>query len=80
VLIAITGSGNSPNIVRAVEVASEMGMRTIGFLGKGGGKVGAMVDLAITVPSDDYGPIEDAHMMLDHLIIAFLRERLGKTD
>jgi D-sedoheptulose 7-phosphate isomerase len=74
VVVAISGSGNSPNVVRAVEVARERGMKTIGFLGMGGGKLGKMVDIPIIVPSTDYGPIEDVHMMLDHLLIAYFRE------
>lgn len=78
VLVAISGSGNSPNVVRAVERAKEMGLSTIGFLGMSGGALGALVDVAVIVPSDDYGPIEDAHMMLDHLAIAYLRHAIGR--
>jgi D-sedoheptulose 7-phosphate isomerase len=77
VLIAISGSGNSPNIVRAVEVARHLGLRTIGFLGMGGGKVGTMTDVTVIVPSDDYGPIEDLHMVFDHLLTAYLRRWVG---
>jgi len=77
VLIAITGSGNSPNVVRAVETAQRLGLRTIGFLGMSGGKVRAMVDVAVVVPSDDYGPIEDLHMVFDHLMTAYLRRWAG---
>lgn len=68
VLVVITGSGRSMNIVEAVRTAREMGVRTVGFLGMGGGVIGSMVDVAIVVPSDDYGPIEDVHMVLDHLV------------
>jgi len=77
VLIAISGSGNSPNIVRAVEVAQRLGIRTIGFLGMNGGKVATMTDVTVVVPSDDYGPIEDVHMAFDHLITAYLRRGVG---
>ncbi len=73
VLIVITGSGNSPNIVRAAEVARGKGLTTIGFLGMGGGKVLPLVDVAVVVPSRDYGPIEDVHMVFDHLITAYLK-------
>ncbi len=72
-LIVISGSGNSPNILRALERASEMGLATVGLLGKGGGKAAGLVDLAIIVPSDDYGPIEDAHMMIDHLVMTYFQ-------
>ena len=76
VLVVITGSGNSPNVLRAAAAASRIGMTTVGFLGKGGGRVRDMLDLEVTVPSDDYGPIEDAHMCFDHLISAWLIGRL----
>ena len=74
-LVVISGSGNSRNAVRAAEVAKEMALNTVGFLGRGGGKLGAMVDVPVVVPSDDYGPIEDIHMMFDHLIISYFRKR-----
>jgi D-sedoheptulose 7-phosphate isomerase len=73
VLIVISGSGNSPNVVRAAEVARRMKLVVVGFLGMGGGKLRSMVDVPVVVPSDDYGPIEDVHMMLDHLCTAYLR-------
>lgn len=76
VLVVITGSGNSPNVLRAAAAASRIGMTTVGFLGKGGGRVRDMLDVEVTVPSDDYGPIEDAHMCFDHLITAWLVGRL----
>jgi D-sedoheptulose 7-phosphate isomerase len=78
-LIAISGSGNSENVVRGVELAKRMGLLTVGFLGMKGGKLKSMVDIAIVVPSDDYGPIEDVHMMLDHLVTAYLRQWVGES-
>ncbi len=72
VLLVITGSGNSPNIVQALEAAKELGMRTAGLLGMGGGVAAGQVDVAVTVASDDYGDIEDAHMAIDHLLFAWL--------
>ena len=74
-LLVITGSGNSPNILRALDVAREMGLVTIGFLGRGGGKALSMLDIAVVVPSANYGPIEDVHMVFDHLLISWLRAR-----
>ena len=74
-LVVISGSGNSRNAMRAAEVAKELALTTVGFLGRGGGKLGAMVDVPVVVPSDDYGPIEDIHMMFDHLIISYFRKR-----
>jgi D-sedoheptulose 7-phosphate isomerase len=73
--VVFSGSGNSPNVVRAVEAARELDLATVAFLGRGGGKLAAMVDVPVVVPSDDYGPIEDIHMMFDHLIIRYFRAR-----
>ncbi len=73
VLIAISGSGKSPNVVEAVKVAREIGIMTVGFLGMGGGQLRELVDAAIVVPSNDYGLIEDIHLMLDHLMTAYFR-------
>lgn len=73
VLIVFSGSGNSANIVRAVEVAQHMYITTIAFLGMGGGQVAKMADVSVIVPSNEYGPIEDVHMLFDHLITAYLQ-------
>lgn len=78
VLIVFSGSGNSANIVRVAEVAREMQIVTIALLGMEGGQVAEMVDVSVVVPSEDYGPIEDVHMVLDHLITAYLRDWLAK--
>jgi hypothetical protein len=51
-------------------------MRVVGLLGRGGGKVRDMVHTAVVVSSDDYGPIEDLHMIFDHLATAYLRAEL----
>jgi len=67
-LVVITGSGNSANIVEAVRFANSLGIETVAFLGKGGGKVKDLVDEHILIPSNEYGPIEDFHMILVHLI------------
>jgi D-sedoheptulose 7-phosphate isomerase len=66
-VLAISGSGNSPNILRAVEVARERGATTIGLSGFDGGQLAAVVDLALVVPSDNMQRIEDIHMILGHL-------------
>lgn len=68
----ITGSGNSKNIIRAVEAAKEMQAATIGLLGFNGGKVKDMLSKYILVPSNHYGRIEDAHLMLCHLISGYI--------
>lgn len=73
VVIALTGSGNSPNVVKAVEYAKSCGAKTIGILGfKTGGKLGKMVDYSIIIDSNHYGPIEDIQLTLNHMIAAWI--------
>jgi len=79
VLIAITGSGNSQNILNAVDTASKSGAVTIGFLGFDGGKLKDKVNHYIHVPSSHYGRIEDVHLVLEHLICSYLTE-MKKND
>ncbi|MDO8659010.1 MAG: SIS domain-containing protein [Candidatus Parcubacteria bacterium] len=73
VVIALSGSGNSPNVVKAVEYAKSCGAKTIGILGfKTGGKLGNIVDYSIIVNSNHYGPIEDIQLILNHMIAAWI--------
>lgn len=67
VVLAISGSGNSPNVLKAVGVAREQGATTIGLSGFEGGKLAAMVDHSIVVRCDNMQRIEDVHMVLGHL-------------
>lgn len=78
-LIAISASGNSPNIIAAVQAAKDLGVTVIGLAGFGGGKLSKMADVSFVVPSDEYGPVEDAHMILDHIITSYLYEKLKET-
>ncbi|HUK82544.1 MAG TPA: SIS domain-containing protein [Verrucomicrobiae bacterium] len=78
-LVAISASGNSPNVIAAVEAAKEIGLQVIGLTGFGGGKLAKMADVSFVVPSDGYGPVEDVHMILDHIITGFLYEKLKQT-
>lgn len=73
IVIAISGSGNSKNVVKAVEYAKFCGAKTIGLLGfKTGGKLGKIVDCAIIADSSYYGPIEDIHGILNHVIASWI--------
>ena len=73
VVIALSGSGNSPNVVKAIEYAKSCRAITIGILGfKTGGKLGSMVDYSIIVDSNHYGPIEDIQLVLNHMIAAWI--------
>jgi D-sedoheptulose 7-phosphate isomerase len=78
-LIAISASGNSPNIIAAVEAAKHLGVKVIGLAGFGGGKLSKMADVSFVVASDEYGPVEDVHMILDHIITGYLYEKLKET-
>jgi len=68
VLMAISGSGNSPNVVRATECANSLGCRTIGLTGRDGGKLGKTAQLNIQVSEPHMGRIEDAHLIVCHMI------------
>ena len=68
IVIAISGSGNSPNVLRAVEYANSIGCRTIGLTGRDGGKLGPLVQLEIRTSEPHMGRIEDAHMIALHMI------------
>ena len=75
-LIAISASGNSPNVVKAVEYAKTRGATVIGFCGYPGGTLADLADARVVIPSERIGQQEDGHMILDHVISAALRERL----
>jgi D-sedoheptulose 7-phosphate isomerase len=75
-LIVITGSGNSPNVVEAARAARDLGLKTFGLLGFDGGAVKPLLDCAIVVNSENYGHIEDAHMILTHLVTAYFVKAL----
>lgn len=74
VLMAISASGNSPNILRALAMARNIGMVSIAFLGFGGGKAVEMADHAVLIDSDNYGIVEDAHSILMHMFTARMAE------
>ncbi len=81
-LVAISGSGNSPNILAAVEAAHERGAVTLGWSGYGGGKLSTLAQHNVVVHSDNMQMVEDAHMVVGHLIYSALRDRLlaDKSD
>ena len=71
VLVAISTSGNSLNILRGAETARKMGIKVVGLTGRGGGKLAPMSDIVIAVPSDDVPRIQEAHIAIGHLICEF---------
>jgi len=71
-VIGISGSGNSKNVVNAIEYAKECGVRTLGITGYDGGKVKSIVDLSLHVPIKNMQITEDIHMIFDHLMMTVL--------
>jgi D-sedoheptulose 7-phosphate isomerase len=74
VVVSISASGNSPNLLDAIDTAKKMNTITVGISAFGGGKMKEMVDISVHVPTEkgEYGPAEDAHMVLDHLVSNYL--------
>ncbi len=75
IALGISGSGNSANVLRAMETAREKKLGTVGFIGFKGGKLKDLVDLSVIAESDDMGQIEDAHHITQHAICAALLKR-----
>jgi len=74
VLLVISASGSSPNIIKAVEYAKKNGGVVIGLSGFHGGKLREMADININVASDQYEPIEDLHLIITHIIVTWFKK------
>lgn len=74
VVIGISSSGNSPNVLRAMEYGGSVGCRTIALTGRGGGLLGPLAQLEIQVPHEHTGRIEDLHMVILHMISYYFME------
>ena len=80
VLLAISTSGNSPNVIKAVDMAHKKGMKVIGFLGGDGGKLKDKVDLPIVIPSTNVQRIQEGHITVAHIICELVEDKLyGKA-
>ena len=79
IVIGISTSGNSPNVLNGITTATRMGAKTVGFTGFDGGKLIDMIDLNIHVASDCIEQVEDIHLVLEHLICTVLRDRLQES-
>jgi D-sedoheptulose 7-phosphate isomerase len=77
VLIAISTSGRSPNVLLAVSAAARMGLRTVGFTGDGGGPLSDLTDIAVRVPSANTQRIQEAHIAIGHVICYLVERMLG---
>ena len=78
VAVAISCSGNSPNLLRACEWARDHGLTVVALTGFGGGKVKDLAHLHINIPSDNYGIIEDLHMSIGHIASQMLHATIAK--
>lgn len=79
ILIGLSTSGNSPNIIKAFEIAQQIGMKTIAFTGKNGGKL-KECNYLINVPSTDTPRIQESHIMIGHIICELVEEKIFKND
>ena len=80
VLVGISTSGNSENVIHAFEVAKHRGITTIGFLGKGGGKSSELVNQSIIVPSTSTARIQEMHILIGHIICDLIEEGLSLKE
>jgi len=76
VLLCISTSGNSPNLIKAAEKAKEKKMKTLGLLGKDGGKLNSLSDLSIIVPSDNTPRIQETHICVCHILCELIEKEL----
>jgi D-sedoheptulose 7-phosphate isomerase len=76
VVIGISGSGNSPNVLNALRLARARKAKTIGLTGFNGGKMKALCDLCLIVPSESMQRIEDAHLIIEHALYSYIKEKL----
>ena len=77
VLIGISTSGNSENVLRAFKVAKQMGLKTIALLGKRGGYTKDLSDHALVIPSDSTARIQEAHILIGHILCELIEQELG---
>lgn len=78
VLIVVSASGNSPNIIKAIEYAQTQSAEVVGLLGFDGGRAAQLADVAIVVASWDYGIVEDVHLTINHILVEHFRARLAE--
>lgn len=78
VLVGLSTSGNSENVIKAIKKAKQMGMKTVALLGKDGGKTKGLADVEIIIPSDNTPRIQEAHIAVLHIMCEQVEERLFK--
>ncbi|MDO8672299.1 MAG: D-sedoheptulose 7-phosphate isomerase [Dehalococcoidia bacterium] len=80
VLIALSTSGNSPNVNLAVEAAKKKGALTIGFIGRDGGQLASLVDISLVVPHSDSCHIQECHITIGHIICGLIERELSSPQ
>jgi len=83
VLVVISASGNSPNVIKAINLAKEKGGVTVGLVGfEDGGRLAQICDHVVHIKSQkgEYGPVEDLHLILNHMIVSYLMMELKKEN
>ena len=76
ILVGLSTSGNSPNVLNAIQKAKELGMKTVGFTGKNGGAMRDICDIMIYAPSDDTPRIQEAHILVGHIICQLIEQEM----
>lgn len=79
VVIGISASGNSPNVLKAIEFGRSKGAITVGFTGFSGGKLKELTHKCIILSSRDYGQVEDTHLCLAHMVCYLVREKMANA-
>lgn len=74
VIVAISTSGESENVIQATKKARELGLRSVGFLGKNGGRLKGLVDISLVVPSNETARIQEMHILAGHIICEIVEE------
>jgi D-sedoheptulose 7-phosphate isomerase len=79
VLIVVSASGNSPNVLQAMRYARSHSAEVVGLLGFDGGAAASLSDISLIVPSDHYGVIEDVHLIINHILVDYFKTRLSEA-
>lgn len=79
-LLAVSASGNSPNVLKAIRYARSRSAEVVGILGFDGGEAAKLADLAIIVPSFDYGVVEDLHLIINHILVEYFKQKLAEDE
>jgi phosphoheptose isomerase len=79
VLIVVSASGNSPNVIKAIRLAREHSAEVVGLLGFDGGVAAELADVAVVVDSHEYGIVEDVHLVINHMLVEHFKRELERV-